>query len=58
MEEHPKAKPNWIQDTNLSNVRMYPGDRKIIELLNLEGVFEVVLQYDKEKLISFKSQQV
>ena len=58
MEEHPKAKPHWIQDTNLNNVRMYPGDRKILELLAQDGVFEIVTRYDKEDLISFESQRV
>ena len=42
----------------LSNVRMYPGDRKILELLTQNGVFEIVTRYDKEDLISFESQRV
>ncbi len=37
---------------------MYPGDRKILELLSQEGVFEVVTQYDKEDLIRFDSYRV
>ena len=56
IEEHPKAKPNWISDSNLANVRMYQGDRRILELISQEGVFEVVTQYDKEELIRFDSQ--
>lgn len=40
------------------NVRMYPGDRKIFELISQEGVFEVVTQYDKEELVRFESRRV
>ena len=57
-EEHPKAKPIWIKNSDLTNTRMYPGDRKILELLSQEGVFEAVTQYDKEDLIRFESQRV
>jgi len=57
-EEHPKAKPSWINDFNLANIRMYQGDKKILELISQEGVFEVVTQYDKEELIRFESQRV
>ena len=58
IEEHPEAKPNWISDSNLANVRMYQGDRRILELISQEGVFEVVTQYDKEELVRFESQRV
>lgn len=57
-EEHPKAKPIWIKNPDLTNTKMYPGDRKIYELISQEGVFEVVTQYDKEELIRFESQRV
>ena len=57
-EEGPKAKPSWINDSALENIRMYPGDRKILELLAQEGVFEVLVQYDKEKLVRFGYQKV
>lgn len=57
-EEHPKAKPSWIKDADLINIRMYPGDRRILELLSQEGVYEVLTQYDKEDLIRFESQRV
>ena len=57
-EEHPKAKPLWIKDSDLESIKMYPGDRKILELLSQEGVFEVITQYDKENLIRFESKRV
>jgi len=37
---------------------MYPGDRRILELFCQEGVYEVLIQYDKEDLIRFESQIV
>lgn len=57
-EEHPKAKPIWINDSDLARTKMYPGDRKIIELLSQEGVYEVLTRYDKEELVDFKSNRV
>ena len=57
-EEHPKAKPVWIKDTDLTNTRIYPGDKKILELLSQEGIFEVLAQYDKDELIRFESYKV
>jgi 8-oxo-dGTP diphosphatase len=57
-EEHPKAKPIWIKDNDLVNRKIYPGDKKIMELLNQEGVFEVLTQYDKENLVRFESNRV
>jgi len=49
---------NWISDSNLADIRMYQGDRRILELISQEGVFEVVTQYDKEELVRFESQRV
>ena len=57
-EEHPKAKPLWINDSDLEKIRIYPGDRKILELLAQEGVFEVIAQYDKEELVRFEHMRV
>lgn len=57
-EEHPKAKPIWINDSDLAKIRMYPGDKKILELLAHEGVFEAITQYDKEELIRFEHKRV
>ena len=57
-EEHPKAKPLWINDSDLAKIRMYPGDRKILKLLVYEGVFQAIAQYDKEKLVRFEYKRV
>ena len=57
-EEHPKAKPIWVKDYDLSRIRMYPGDRKIFDLFDQEGVFEVIAQYSGEDLANFRSQRV
>ena len=37
---------------------MYQGDRKILELLAKEGIFEVITQYDKEELVRFEDMRV
>ncbi len=57
-EEHHKAKPFWIKDQDLTNIRMYPGDKKILEFVNKEGIYEVLTQYNKEELIRFESHRV
>ena len=57
-EEHPKAKLEWIEDKDLESINMYPGDRKIMELLREDGVFEVITQYSKENLIKFEHSRV
>lgn len=57
-EEHPKAKPIWVKDHDLTNIRMYPGDKKILELIANEGVYEVLVQYNNENLARFKSHRV
>ncbi len=57
-EEHPRAKPIWIKDSDLEKIRMYSGDRKILDLLTQEGVFEVITQYDKEELVRFEYYKV
>ena len=56
--EHPGAEPRWIKDGDLADISMYPGDRKLIELLGEQGLFEVLLQYDKEALVRFEVQRV
>ena len=57
-EEHPKAKPIWISDSDLEKIKMYPGDRKIFELLGQKGILEAIVQYDKENLTRFESRRV
>ena len=55
-EEHSKAKPVWVRD--LTQIRMYPGDRKIFDLLGQKGVWEAILQYHKENLARFNCKRV
>lgn len=57
-EEHEKAKPLWVADSDLTKIRMYPGDRKLFDLLKQEGVFEVITQYSKEDLIRFEYKKI
>ncbi len=57
-EEHSKAKLIWIRDADLKTTRMYPGDRKILELLAEEGVFEILTRYHKEELLTFEYTRV
>ena len=57
-EEHPKAKPIWVPDSDLGKIKMHPGDRKILELLDHEGVLEAIVQYDKEDLTRFETRKV
>ena len=57
-EEYPRAKPIWINNSDLEKIRIYPGDRKILELLQNEGVYEVLTQYSGENLIRFESKRV
>ncbi len=52
-KEHPKAKPLWVPDAELPNKRIYPGDRKILELLTQPGVFQVLVKYNQEELVRF-----
>ena len=58
-EEHPKAKPIWVPDSDLLKVKMYPGDRMLDNLLRDEkGILEVIIQYQGEKLVRFDWQRV
>ncbi len=57
-EEHPKAKPIWVPKSELKKVRIYPGDRRIFELLREQGVFEVIVQYSREELTRFEYKRV
>ncbi len=53
IEEHEKAKPVWVNNSELPKTKMYEGDRKILELIRQDGVFQVLVQYEKEELIKF-----
>lgn len=57
-EEYSKAKPIWVLDSDLAKKRIYPGDRKLFDLLKEKGVFEAVLQYSKEDLVRFEYKRV
>ncbi len=57
-EEHSKAKPFWIPDVDLPKIKIYPGDRKILELFDREGIYEVVAQYSREDLVKFDYKRV
>jgi len=48
--ESPKAKPVWLTKADLQIVRMHEGDRKLLDLLNQEGVFQVRVKYSGEVL--------
>lgn len=55
----PGARTYWIPNSDLANIkRIYPGDRKILELLDKRGVYEAIIQYDKEELVRFEYQRV
>jgi len=54
IEEYPWAKPVWVSDIDLPNLKIYPGDKKILNLFDKKGVFEVVTKYEGEKLTSYK----
>jgi len=57
-EEHPKAKPSWIRNSELKGIKIYPGDRRIMDLLDEEGVFEVLAKYRGNNLIRFDYERV
>jgi 8-oxo-dGTP diphosphatase len=49
----------WIPKHKISDINMYEGDRRIMRLMNKNpGIFEAILQYDKEKLIRFDYKKV
>lgn len=56
--EHPKAKPVWVSDSDLTKLRVYPGERKIFELFKEKGVYQVLVQYAKEDMIRFEEKRV
>ena len=60
--ENKKDKLVWVPESEIltpnSKIKMHEGDRKIFNLLRDNGVYEVLLQYDKEKLIKFNYQKV
>ena len=53
-----EAKPIWVKDSELEGLAMYPGDRRIFELLKQKGTFEVLVQYLNQDLIKFEYQKV
>ncbi len=57
-QEDDKSEPVWVSDSDLAKIRTYPGDRKTIELLSQQGIYEVLVQYSREELISFEAERV
>jgi ADP-ribose pyrophosphatase YjhB (NUDIX family) len=57
-EEHPKAMPMWVPDREIGGLKMHEGDRKILDLLDHGGVFEVRTRYNGEDLTSFDVTEV
>jgi ADP-ribose pyrophosphatase YjhB (NUDIX family) len=56
--ERPTAQPRWVADEDIPNLPMHEGDRKIIELLAQEGIYEVLVQYEGDRLKSFEYTRV
>jgi len=57
-KEHKNSKLIWVDNTDISNLRVYPADRGIMKLLDKKGIFEVLAQYSGDKLVRFKYQSV
>ena len=47
------AKPVWVENTKTDSLPMHEGDRRIISLLGQPGIYGVLVQYEKKKLIKF-----
>ncbi|MFH1365583.1 MAG: NUDIX domain-containing protein [archaeon] len=52
------AEPRWVFDSAMREIKMYPGDRELLKILDKEGIFEAIQQYDGERLIRFNSKRV
>ncbi len=51
--ESPDQIPIWVSNNDISSIKMHEGDRKILELLNKDGISEVIVQYEGKKLTRF-----
>ena len=62
VEKGKNAYPVWLPESDLlranSKIKMYPGDRELLKLIDREGVFEVLQQYRWESLTRFKYERV
>ncbi len=56
--ESPDQVPVWISNKDILKINMHEGDRKILELLDKDGVLEVIVQYDGKKLTRFEQYRV
>lgn len=56
--ESPQQLPIWVDSSNIPNLKMHEGDRRILELLNMEGVYETIVRYEGTKLTTFESRRV
>jgi 8-oxo-dGTP diphosphatase len=52
--ENALSEPEWITDSLVHNIRMHEGDHRIWGLLHAKGLFEVIVKYDKERLVTFE----
>ena len=56
--EKENSPPIWVSDSKIDSVNMYPGDRMIMELLKINGIWEVITEYRGEEMIRFDSKRV
>jgi len=57
-EEKPTARLVWVADSEYAGLKVHEGDKRIFELIQQKGIFEVVVRYDGERLIGFDSKRV
>jgi 8-oxo-dGTP diphosphatase len=57
-KEDKRDKLVWIENSKIPRLKMYDGDKKLFELLEQQGVFEVIIKYSKEKLAKFDWKRV
>ena len=57
-EEHPRSKPIWVTDSEITSLKMYPGDRRIFDLLEKKGIYQVLVQYAGEEMTRFETTRV
>lgn len=56
--ERSSLTPSWVEDSKMAYLPMHEGDMKLGELMKQEGIYEVLIQYDKEKLIKFETKKI
>jgi 8-oxo-dGTP diphosphatase len=48
----------WVEESRMGEMNMYPGDRRIYEVMKNEGIYEVRTKYSGKKLTGFKCARV